>query len=71
MEEMKIPKRKNIGCFRNLFSNLLRRSDYLRYAVTSSTKKISEDLFNQFYITKNYQLFCPLSNLWDLCISYT
>ena len=71
MEEMKNENVKTSAALEIFFSNLLRRSDYLRYAVTSSTKKISEDLFNQFYITKNYQLFCPHSNLWDLCISYT
>ena len=71
MEEMKNENVKTSAALEIFFSNLLRRFDYLRYAVTSSTKKISEDLFNQFYITKNYQLFCPHSNLWDLCISYT
>ena len=71
MEEMKNENVKTLAALEIFFSNLLRRSDYLRYAVTSSTKKISEDLFNQFYRTKNYQLFCPLSNLWDLFISYT
>ena len=69
MEEMKNENVKTSAALEIFFSNLLRRSDYLRYAVTSP--KISQDLFNQFYITKNYQLFCPHSNLWDLCISYT
>ena len=50
MEEMKNENVKTSAALEIFFSNLLRRFDYLRYAVTSSTKKISEDLFNQFYI---------------------
>ena len=46
MEEMKNENVKTLAALEIFFSNLLRRSDYLRYAVTSSTKKISQDLFN-------------------------
>ena len=52
--------------FKIFLSNLL-----CRYTVKSSTKRISKHRFNQLNLTKNYQLLCPLTTWWDLCIGYS